>query len=72
MPKHKERKVPRVGTKFTRHFKGKTFTMTVVKTPSGIGYKVSKNTYRSLSAAAKSITKTEVNGWVFWKVDSSK
>ena len=72
MPMHKARKVPRIGSKFTKHFKGKEFHMTVVKTHSGIGFKVSNNVYNSPSAAAKSITKKEVNGWVFWKIDNNR
>ena len=41
----------------------------IVSTPGGIGYEVSGKIFRSPSTAAKSITNTAVNGWVFWRRD---
>jgi hypothetical protein len=70
MPVPKNRKSPHIGSKYTKIYKGETYHMTVVKTPSGIGFKVKNNIYRSPSAAAKSITNKEVNGWVFWYIEN--
>ena len=43
--------------------------MTIVSTPSGIGYEVNGRVFQTPSGAAKSITRTEVNGWGFWRID---
>ena len=69
MAKKKERKPPRIGSRFNKEYKGKNYKMTVTKIKNGIGYKVGDVVYRSPSAAAKSITKSEINGWLFWKID---
>lgn len=70
MPTRKSRKEPAVGTICSRNYKGKTYTMKVIKTEMGIGYKVGRDVFKTPSAAAKAITKTEVNGWVFWGLDA--
>ena len=69
MPKRKERKLPQSGSSFSRTFKGETYTMEVVKEAGGVRYKVGREVYSSLSGAAKAITKTDVNGWVFWGLE---
>ncbi|MFC1915238.1 DUF2924 domain-containing protein [Chloroflexota bacterium] len=69
MPKRKERKLPQSGSRFSKTFKGETYTMEVVKEAGVVRYKVGREVYASLSAAAKSITKTDVNGWVFWGLE---
>lgn len=69
MPAKKIRKEPRVGSTFHRAFKGRTYRLTIVNRPGGVGYKVGKNVFSSPSGAAKSIGGSEVNGWVFWKID---
>lgn len=70
MPKRKKRKMPSVGSVFTREYKGKTHKLKVVNLPnSEIGYELGKQTLRSPSAAAKLITGTEVNGWVWWRME---
>jgi len=68
MPKHKEVNLPQPGSRFAKTYKGKTYTMEVVKEAGRVQYKVGSKIYSSPSAAAKSITKTEVNGWVFWRL----
>jgi len=62
----KQRKEPRVGSKFQRLYKGSFFTLEVVKNKGHIGYKLKGTTYPSPSAAAKAVTNNSVNGWVFW------
>ena len=69
MAKRKERKLPQPGARFSRTHKGETYIMEVVSQGGRIGYKVEQEIYSSPSAAAKVITKTEVNGWVFWGLD---
>ena len=43
--------------------------MRVVVSGDGIAYKVRGKTYRTPTAAARSVTKTAVNGWLFWRID---
>jgi len=69
MARKKKRRSPSVGIKYAKRFKGKIYKMVVSRIDGGIGYTVSGKTYKSPSTAAKSITKTEVNGWIFWKMD---
>jgi hypothetical protein len=70
MPKKKERNIPKPGAVFERNFGRKRHTLTIVNFGQGIGYKVGKTIYRSPSGAAKAITKCEVNGWNFWRIDT--
>ena len=70
MPKRKSRPVPEPGTIRKRVYKGESYTMEVVEDGGKIGYRVKDIVYPSPSAAAKSITKTEVNGWLFWRLES--
>ncbi len=69
MPARKPRQIPPVGAAYTKTYKNKSYTLKVVKSDSGVGYKLGSTVYPSPSAAAKSLTKTEVNGWKFWKID---
>lgn len=69
MAKRKERKLPRPGTRFSRTYKGETYTMEVVSQEGRIGYKVGQEIYSSPTAAAGVITDTTVNGWKFWGLD---
>lgn len=69
MPKRKRHEIPSVGKKFSRVFKGKTYSMTVVKEGKGTGYKVGDTVYPTPTAAAKSVTSGAVNGWVFWRIE---
>ncbi len=52
-----------------KEYKGKTYTLKVVKTDRGIGYDLRGTVFSSPSTAAKSLTKTEINGWKFWRID---
>lgn len=69
MPIPKKRSNPKVGSEFVKNYKGKAFKLKVVKTESGIGFEVAGTVYSSPSTAAKSFTRSEVNGWKFWKID---
>lgn len=68
MAKRKERQLLPIGNTYTRTYKGRTYTMKVVRKNRGIAFSVLGKEFNSPSGAAKSIAKTEVNGWVFWKV----
>ena len=69
MGKRKERKLPLPGTRFPRTYKGEIYIMEVVSQEGRIGYKVGQVICDSPTAAAKVITKTEVNGWAFWGLE---
>jgi hypothetical protein len=69
MPARKKRPNPRAGCEFVKKFRGKTYKLIVIKAGSRIAYELGDTAFPSPSAAAKSLTKTEVNGWKFWKID---
>ena len=70
MPRARKRlSAPPVGSTYERQFKGRNVQMTVVSANGGVAYRVSGRDFRSPSAAAKSITGTEVNGWEFWRIN---
>jgi len=69
MPRRKERTAPRVGATYTRTYVGQRYTMRVVEESGGIAYSVLGEEFKSPSAAAKAITKHEVNGWEFWGME---
>lgn len=69
MPAHNTRKALKTGSVYTKTFRGKPYTMKVVQTEVGIGYSVGNSVFKTPSAAAKSITKNEINGWKFWGID---
>jgi len=68
MPAAKERPNPKVGSEFERQYKRKNYKLKVVKASGGVGFELAGTVYSSPSAAAKSITKGEINGWKFWKI----
>lgn len=70
MPTRKHHQTPKEGSVFERKFKGVTYKLEVVASPIGVAYKLGRTTFRTPTAAAKSITKTDVNGWVFWNLES--
>jgi len=74
MPNRKHRtEFPNPGTILTRSFRGKIFQATVVSINQDIGtvaVDLDGKSYGTLSAAAKSITKYPVNGWMFWGLDT--
>lgn len=69
MPKRKERPTPKVGSSFEKIFHGKTRTLHVMKQDKGMCYEMDGKMFNSPSAAAKTLTKSEVNGWRFWGMD---
>jgi hypothetical protein len=68
MPAPKERANPKVGSKFVKEYKHRTYKLKIVKAEGGVGYELDGTVYSSPSTAAKSLTKGEVNGWQFWKI----
>ena len=70
MPK-KEHKLPKVGSIWEKSFKKRRYVMKVVAAPNGVAYEVDGRRFKSPSGAAESITKREVNGWVFWKIEKN-
>ena len=69
MPKHKYRTPPPIGSVYDRRYKGVRARMTVVESADSAAYRVGDRDYKTPSAAAKSITGAEVNGWKFWRID---
>jgi hypothetical protein len=69
MPIHKTRSSLKAGTEFAKEFRGKTYRLKVVKSEGRVAYELGGAIYSSPSGAAKSLTKAEVNGWRFWKID---
>ena len=72
MPKTKRRDIPKVGTVFTKKFDGKTYSLKIVNSSSGVAYELNGRVFSTPTAAAKSITHHEVNGWKFWKIDKTR
>ena len=68
-PQRKNHTLPRVGSSFERNYKGKAFRMELIRIKDKLVYRVSGTDYSSPSAAAKSITGPEVNGWKFWNME---
>ncbi len=64
-----DRTPPPVGSVYDRVFKGTQVRMSVVATADGIVFRVGDRDYRTPTAAAKSVTGNEVNGWSFWRMD---
>ncbi len=69
MPRIKQRTPPRVGTVYRKRFNGKVYEMEVVRVDYGVGFKVQGKVFATPSASAQSVTKYEINGWKFWKID---
>jgi hypothetical protein len=69
MPAKKRRIKPKVGCEFVKRFKGKTYKLKIVKSDGEIAYEVGNTAFPSPSGAARSITKGQVNGWKFWRID---
>jgi hypothetical protein len=72
MPKEIERIAPRIGTVFAKKYRGNIYRLTVVRSSGEIAFKVAGQTFKTPTAAAKSITKHEINGWKFWSIDALK
>ena len=71
MAARKKRPNPKPGREFVKKYKHKTYKLKVVKANGGVGYELNGTVYSSPSTAGKSLTKGEVNGWKFWKIDRS-
>ena len=69
MPKTKTRTLPKPGSTFKKKFNGKAYNLSVVEQDGRLVYRLQGANFDSPSAAAKSLTNHEVNGWVFWKMD---
>jgi hypothetical protein len=65
----KERPLPNPGSKFTRKCKGIIYEMTVVIVGDKMQFKVGNEMFDSPTGAAKFVSKQQVNGWSFWKID---
>ena len=66
-----ERHLPPVGTNLVAQYKKKQYQAKIVKNPDfpeGKAVSFDNVLYRSLTGAAKAITKVSWNGWIFWKV----
>jgi hypothetical protein len=65
-----ERKLPPIGTNLKGKFMGREYFAKVVSAPhlkEGRGILYQGKIFRSMTAAAKEITKQSVNGWRFWR-----
>jgi hypothetical protein len=69
VPKRKLHKKPAVGSTFKKRFHGKEYTLFVEREGGRLCFRVGGRTYGTPTGAAKSITRYEVNGWAFWKID---
>ena len=73
MPAKKKRNVPDIGTQLQAEFGGRTYRAEVVAADAKAGtisLLVGKTVYTSPSGAAKAITGTDRNGWVFWGIEA--
>ena len=61
-----ERRIPRVGAIFEHTYAEKKYQLKVVAFQDGIAYELQGKIYETPTAAAKTITKFDVNGWLFW------
>ena len=61
-----ERRIPRAGAVFEHTYSGKHFKLKVVAFNDGVAYELNGKIYETPTAAAKTITKYDVNGWLFW------
>ena len=69
MRTRKSRPLPGIGSTFKKEYKGESYTLKVVQEEGKLMYYLGGKCYASPSSAAKSVTKTEVNGWRFWGID---
>jgi len=69
MAKRAEHVAPKIGSQFEKKYRGKQYVLTVISEGGQTMFRLGKSSYRSPSAAAKTITGGEVNGWKFWSID---
>jgi len=67
--KRKEHGMPPPGSVYKRNYKGKLVSMQVVKGKDRVFFRVNDRDYESPSGAAKAVTETSVNGWLFWGIE---
>jgi hypothetical protein len=63
---------PKAGTIFEKRFRGRFYKLTVTTSFGKHAFDLGGRTFKTPTAAAKSITKYEVNGWKFWGIDAPK
>jgi hypothetical protein len=66
-----ERHLPSVGTILEGQYHKKRYNAKIVESPNfPDGRAVSSDNilYRSMTAAAKAVTKQSTNGWLFWRI----
>jgi len=68
VPVAKDPRLPSPGTAVTRRYKGRTVAVTVL--PDGFEFRGER--YRSLSAVAKAITGSHMNGFRFFKLEEKR
>jgi hypothetical protein len=72
MPRAKHRTPPKPGSTFKREYQGKSYTLSVVEQSGRLQYRLKGEVFTSPSAAAQSLTKYSVNGWLFWHMDKAE
>jgi hypothetical protein len=73
MPIAKKRNPIKVGSQYSREYKGNKYLVKIVRLEDGrVGYKVGNDIFTSPSTAARSITGSHVNGWLWWKIEEHK
>ncbi len=65
VPVAKDSRLPMVGSQITRKYKGRTVTVTVIAD----GFEYLGERYRSLTAVAKKITSSHINGFRFFGLE---
>jgi len=66
-----KRSLPALGATLTGTSKGVQYKAKIVEAssfPDGKAVSLGNKLYRSLTAAATAVTKTSINGWLFWKI----
>jgi hypothetical protein len=69
MGKKPKWKAPLQGSTFEKEYSGRHYTLKVVESPNGIVYVLNGRTFETPTAAAKSLTNSEINGWKFWNMN---
>ena len=70
-----KREMPPAGTELRGKFKGKKYKAVVVTDDKNTSLRLIRFNdvnYKTMTAAAKAITKQETNGWRFWKYKSKQ
>lgn len=70
MPKLKEHVMPKIGTIFEKKYRGRCFKLAVVRHSGETVFALGGEMFKTPTAAAKSITKSEINGWFFWGIEA--